>query len=180
MSLQPLLLKHLASPKPTMIALERIATTVMIVTVLVPVIDAAVMNTAGTAVVTEMPMAMTIWRDLTATMAVLTEAIEAERGPGAEAVRVTDVVLVAIAMATATAPAATSTVALDGLALARVHPVMTDTTAPRAAIVMMTDALAVAVTVAATVLAGVPPNPLNSMKMNETSEPSSCNSLLPV
>lgn len=92
--------------------------------------------------------------------------------------RVTDVVLVAIATAMTTAPAATSTVALDGLALVRARLVMTDTTAPLAGTVMMTDVRAVAVAAAATVLAGVLPSLLNSMKMSATSELSSSNSSL--
>lgn len=91
--------------------------------------------------------------------------------------RVTDVVLIGIDMVTATAPAATSTVAQDDPALVRAHPGMIDTTALSAGIEMMIDALAVDMA-AVTVLVGPPPNLLSSMRMSETSEPSSCSSLL--
>ncbi len=109
-------------------------------------------------------------------MAVLTEAIEA--GGGAEAVTVSDVVLVGIV--TATAPAVTSIVAGDGPALARAHLMTIDTTAPRPGSVTMREVLAVIVTAAVTALGGVLVNLLSSMRTSGTSGLSLCNSLLRV
>jgi hypothetical protein len=108
-------------------------------------------------------------------LAVLTEAREA--GRGAVAAIVTDVAVVIPTVMTS-APAATFTVEEDVLALVRARPTMTDTIVPRdGADVTMTDALAVIATAVAVLVAGAPPSPLNSMKMNGINELFLCSSL---